>query len=247
MAAAAALARQTEGVERVVNGLNIGAEFQRQPQLAPVASPKPAAYVADRARLVARAPLAPIAPVARPDHRRLISTPDLTGRSRIQSKQSAGETRMASAPRGPITSTPPLEPAVPEAHISVESLRRPAFDADLAGFSATAQKACYLVTSSPTHVTDLHMAATLAGVAEPALLPDESAVSAGEAFVSDGAVDEPARLEANPEAATTPSATVRSLDEHVPLIQSTPEPTRRAWVSGLREHGLTTMRASVDR
>ncbi len=247
MATAATLAFKTEGVEQVINGMTVRPVTLRQPKTAPVAPRKPVDYVADHARLVARsAPLTPI-PEKSPDHRLPISTSDLTGRSRIQSRQSVSDSRVVSAPRARNAFAEPIKPAVPEARFPVEPLRRP--DPHLAGLPATAQKACYLATTSQIHVTDLHMATTLAEVAEPMLLPDESAVSAGEAFVSDGPEEKPARWDTNREAVVAASAAARPSQqhEHRSLIQPMPEPTRRTWVSGLREHGLTTMRASVDR
>jgi BON domain-containing protein len=137
----------------------------------------------------------------------------------------------------------------PVARVPVEPLRRPGSIMKRDAYPATVQKACYMAATSQVHVSDLHMATTLAGVAKPMLLPDESAVSTGEAFVSDGTEAPPVLLGTNKETASIPKASLlRPFDGLEPprLIQSLPEPTRRIWAGDFREHGLPTMRASVD-
>lgn len=249
MAAALSMAFQTQGVKQVVNGLTVRSEPWQRPQTASTARSLPVDYSVERARLVAPTPITPIPALPQPSHSLSHSVSAPAGYSEIQSLETAD----SSPGVFPTTaSTEPVEriaSAIPETPATFEPLRRPGFTSTPEALPTTAQKACYVATTMQAHVTDLHMATTLTGAAEPMLLPDESAVSTGEAFASDGLTDPPALLATNSEGTAIPSARMPSRSEvlQVPrLIQSLPEPTRRSWAS-LSEHGLPTMRASVDR
>lgn len=227
--AALALAFRTQGVEQVADGLTVRPEVSRQARIAPNASPRPVDYAVDRARLVVRsAPAAPIPPL-QPIPRAASPNSMLTERTDTRSNVGTESPQIAQATRveAPIPERRPQPPVPP--------LRLPGLANAL---PTTVQRACYTTANAQVHATDLHMASTLAGAAAPMLLPDESTVSAGEAFATDAAATAPALEPCS--AAVAPLGTPS-------LIQPLPEPTRRRWAGNRGELGTSQLRASVLR
>lgn len=238
--AALALAFRTKGVEQVVDGLTVRPEVSRQARIAPNASPQPVDYAVDRARLVVRsAPAAPIPPL-RPIPRAASSNSMLTGRTDAPPRGGSEGPQVAEATQPTSRSAELAKPAIPEVQPQppVKPLRLPGVASAL---PTTVQRACYTAAASQVHATDLHMASTLAGAGNPMLLPDESTISAGEAFASDGSDVPPALPRAQSGATVVEPAGTPS------LIQTLPEPTRRRWAGNPGELGMPQLRASVAR
>ncbi len=236
--AALALAFRTQGVEQVVDGLTVRPEANRQARIAPNASSQPVDYAVDRARLAVRsAPAAPIPPL-RPIPRAPSPNSILTGQTDTPPSVSVEDRRVAQATQRTGKSAALPKPAIPEVQPQppIKPLRLPGVANTL---PTTVQRACYTAAAAQVHATDIHMASTLACAAAPMSLPEESTVSAGEAYASDGS-------DATPSLPPTELGSTAIKPLGTPsLIQTLPEPTRRTWAGNPGALGMPQLRASV--
>ncbi len=245
VSAALAVAQQTKGVEKVVNGLIVRAEPHRESRMAPIAPRQPVDHAVAQARLVPRSsPTAPV-PRGQADPRPFFSAakPSPTPEAGDQQVASGDATLSIKVPDAALAFPEPGAPAgLLAGRRPAESLRSLEFATTSETLPKTVQKASFSASTGLVHVSGLHLATRRTSFAEPLMLPDESGSSSGEVFVSDEPDLVPALLAGGGAKDAIPSAesTARSK-----LTQPLLHPVRRSWTGGHHESSPTMMRASL--